>query len=143
MDMDKQNEFRKYAVHHLGMSGNTNGPHLHFTVYRGSKILENKVDPFGWQGNFEDPWGSKSNYLLDLSTPNLNSEVTLNQTTAYSLENIETKFDSIANDSIYHLTFYPITPIFDRLNFKYKDNTSYKIGLNNLLNEKVVFVFKI
>lgn len=122
----------------VGMSGNTNGPHLHFTVYKGSKELNNKVDPFGWLGKFEDPWVSKSSYLWETSIPNLNQEINLNKVTNISNDSIDLKLDLLADENTYHLTFYPISPIFDKNNFKYREDTSYKLEISNLLNEKVI-----
>ena len=122
----------------VGMSGNTNGPHLHFTTYKGSKILDNKVDPFGWQGSFEDPWKTKSTYLWSSELSKLNQELNLNKVNIISNDHLELKLNQIANDNFYHLTFVPLAPVFDRANFKYKENTSYKLEMSNLLNEKVV-----
>jgi murein DD-endopeptidase MepM/ murein hydrolase activator NlpD len=55
----------------LGYSGNTgcsNGPHLHFSVYRKVSQEWLPVDPFGWNGAGADPWaehpkGLESVYL--------------------------------------------------------------------------------
>lgn len=50
------------AGQRLGLSGRTgctNGPHLHFSVFRLSHINNGRavaVDPFGWQGSGPDPW---------------------------------------------------------------------------------------
>ncbi len=122
----------------VGMSGNTNGPHLHFTIYKGKKELINKVDPFGWYGSFPDPWGTKSRYLWDLNLSKLNQEINLNTSNYISNNNLELKLDLISNQNTYHLTFYPAAPVFDRINFKYKERTSYKLEMKNLLNEKVI-----
>ena len=122
----------------VGMSGNTNGPHLHFTVYKGNKTLDNKVDPYGWLGIFTDPWKRKSNYLWDVRLSKLNLEVNLNQSNYISNNHLELKLDQISNQNTYHLTFIPIAPIFDQINFKYKENSSYKLEMSNLMNEKVI-----
>lgn len=77
----------------VGMSGNTNGPHIHFSVFKDEN--ENGtfsddypyglVDPLGWEGENTDPWteytnsngtkhGAKSyNLFLSRAAPVLNS----------------------------------------------------------------------
>lgn len=122
----------------VGMSGNTNGPHLHFTVYKGKKELNNKIDPFGWNGNFEDPWVKKSVYLWDEVPKPLNQVVKGNQNNQIYGNNLELKLDLISDENSYHLTLYPVAPIFNKNNFKYKEYTSYKMNLSDLLNENVV-----
>jgi len=126
------------VIGRVGMSGNTNGPHLHFTVYQGNKELNNKVDPFGWMGEFDDPWVKKSNYLWEVNPQNLNQEINLNSQNLFSNNRLDLKLDLITNQNTYHLTFFPIAPIFDRNNFKYKENTSHQLNISNLLNEKVI-----
>ncbi|MDC0449006.1 peptidoglycan DD-metalloendopeptidase family protein [bacterium] len=58
----------------VGMTGNTDGPHLHFTVKKDNTV----TDPYGWQTNtYIDPWsqfesenilGTTSAYLWELDT---------------------------------------------------------------------------
>ena len=122
----------------VGMSGNTNGPHLHFTVYKGNKTLENKVDPYGWQSQKPDPWeatGAVSKYLWkDKHVP---SSIQLN---TINLNSIDYKNLKISNSV--DLTNPPINleinkeaPIYDQKNFLYKQGTSYGFRLTNFVGE--------
>lgn len=51
-----------HAGQQIGLSGNTgcsNGPHLHFSVFRLTSTNNGRltpIDPFGWEGPAEDPW---------------------------------------------------------------------------------------
>lgn len=127
----------------VGMSGNTNGPHLHFTVYHGAKELGNKVDPFGWEGNFEDPWSKKSNYLWDMKPNSLSQYLNLDVEKNISSPYFNLRINQVSDNNTYHLSFYPIAPVLNKANFKYKEQTSYKLSLKNLLNEKVIGFAKI
>ena len=45
----------------LGISGNTgnsSGPHLHFTLLNALKRSDNKINPYGWLSASQDPWGN-------------------------------------------------------------------------------------
>ncbi len=50
----------------VGMTGNTDGPHIHFSVFQDSnnndsfedEIPYGVVDPLGWEGKLTDPWES-------------------------------------------------------------------------------------
>jgi hypothetical protein len=113
------------------MSGNTNGPHLHFTTYKGDKTLKNKVDPFGWDSSITDPWeifGSKSSYLWNLKNniQNIQANPTKNYTTAIGKLSIEL----LNLNSIFipiNIEVEAVPPIYDLKNFKYKSNTSYQL----------------
>lgn len=53
----------------VGMTGNTNGPHIHFSVFKDSnsngsfndEIPYGVTDPLGWEGETVDPWSVWSN----------------------------------------------------------------------------------
>lgn len=52
----------------IGSTGNSTGTHLHFGVYfdknqDGRWVPNEVVDPYGWQADFQDPWGIQSAYL--------------------------------------------------------------------------------
>ena len=135
----------------VGMSGNTNGPHLHFTLYKGARELQNKVDPFGWRGNFIDPWttynftnsskivsGTKSTYLWEHQNPIYNLQVNLNDINIFSDENIGLTLENVKDPNTYHLKSYRNSPIYDLNNYKYLPNTSYNFETTDLENNKTL-----
>jgi murein DD-endopeptidase MepM/ murein hydrolase activator NlpD len=115
----------------VGMSGNTNGPHLHFTTYKGDKTLKNKVDPFGWDSSIADPWetfGSKSSYLWNLKN-NIQS-IQANPTKNYVTTIDKLSIELLNLNSIFvpiNIEVEAVPPIYDLKNFKYKSNTSYQL----------------
>jgi hypothetical protein len=119
----------------VGMSGNTNGPHLHFTTYKGSKILNNKVDPFGWFGSFTDPWSSQSAYLWKIKPEKLNYQLNLSRANQINVGTISIINNLNISSVPTNLTINKIPPIFDFKNYLYKENTSYQFGISNFLNE--------
>ncbi len=125
----------------LGMSGNTSGPHLHFTTYLGAKELKNKVDPFGWSPTTTDPWelvGSKSQYLWNLKN-NINSKQ-LNQTKNFStsFEKLNIELINLTYENLpINLEFEAIPPIYDLTNYKYKNNTSYLLTSFDLESKSI------
>jgi murein DD-endopeptidase MepM/ murein hydrolase activator NlpD len=143
----------------VGMSGNTSGPHLHFVVYKGSRELQNKVDPFGWQANFTDPWsvydfsfngktlkGSKSFYLWKDSV-SYQSKV-LSQTTGQEIGNksFNIAIGQSTSPEPTIITYVPVPPVYDQKNYLYQSNTSFnyqnKDYFNNIVQRKGVIAFK-
>jgi murein DD-endopeptidase MepM/ murein hydrolase activator NlpD len=126
----------------VGMSGNTSGPHLHFTVYKGTKDLPYKTDPFGWEGNFEDPWiqyGVKSDYLWEIK----NKEIVLQKNAEifdyYDFEHLTLVLYPFEVNLPVNLYIKNIPPVYDFNNFKYIPNTSYQTKTETLLNHEANF----
>jgi len=140
----------------VGMSGNTSGPHLHFVVYKGTRELQNKVDPFGWQANFTDPWsvykfnfygkelqGSKSIYLWKEKVSYQNKVLG-----SLTNETLDEKYFKILTQSgtnpVQKLISYSHTPpIYDQKNFIYRSNTSFTYTTTDLLNNQISNLSKI
>lgn len=140
----------------VGMSGNTSGPHLHFVVYKGTRELQNKVDPFGWQANFVDPWstykftfggkelqGSKSIYIwkdrvnYQNKVLSSNQEETLDETYFSILSRKETN----PNQKLISYSHTP--PVYDQKNYQYRSNTSFSYLTSDLNNNLVSNVAQI
>jgi murein DD-endopeptidase MepM/ murein hydrolase activator NlpD len=134
----KTTVIKNQKIGKVGMSGNTNGPHLHFTTYKGNKILNNKVDPFGWFGSFTDPWSSQSTYLWKIKPEILSYQLNLSRANQINVGTISLVNNLNINAVPINLTINKIPPIFDFKNYLYKENTSYQFGLNNFLNEAQV-----
>ncbi len=49
-----------------GTTGNSTGPHLHFSVHQLIGGVYRSVDPFGWKGGYADPWTSATSVYLFL-----------------------------------------------------------------------------
>ena len=131
----KTTVIKNQKIGKVGMSGNTNGPHLHFTTYKGSKILNNKVDPFGWFGSFTDPWSSQSAYLWKIKPEKLNYQLNLSRANQINVGTISIINNLNISSVPTNLTINKIPPIFDFKNYLYKENTSYQFGISNFLNE--------
>ena len=119
----------------VGMSGNTNGPHLHFTTYKGTKNLNNKVDPFGWFGNFTDPWSTQSNYLWKIKPEKLSYQLNLSKANQINIESVSIVNNLNISSAPTNLIVNKVPPVFDSNNYIYKENTSYQFGIYTFLGE--------
>ena len=119
----------------VGMSGNTNGPHLHFTTYKGTKNLNNKVDPFGWFGNFTDPWSTQSNYLWKIKPEKLSYQLNLSKANQINIESVSIVNNLNISSAPSNLIVNKVPPVFDSNNYIYKENTSYQFGIYTFLGE--------
>jgi len=132
---------RGQRIGKVGMSGNTNGPHLHFTTYQGAKELKNKVDPFGWSSSKTDPWeliGSKSQYLWNLKNNISSKQVNQTKNFSTSFEKLNIELINLTNQSMpINLEFEVLPPIYNVKNYKYKSNTSYLITSFDLESKNI------
>jgi len=134
----------------VGLSGNTSGPHLHFTTYLGDKLLNNKVDPFGWKSIDKDPWeliGSKSNYLWSTNEAIYSNQFDPNNNNKFNTGQVGFE---IINFPFYSFPLSIETthtpPIYDQANYLYKPTTSYLInGLDfegNTIPQSILGIIK-
>jgi murein DD-endopeptidase MepM/ murein hydrolase activator NlpD len=126
----------------VGMSGNTSGPHLHFTTYKGLKNLQNKVDPFGWEGNFTDPWinlGTKSDYIWDFKNQENVVQKVPQNFDFFDYEYLTLISNPINSKVPLNIYIKPTPPIFDTKNYTYIPNTSYEVKTQNFINETLNF----
>lgn len=124
----------------VGMSGNTNGPHLHFTVYKGSKVLENKLDPFGWNSKNLDPWeiiGTKSKYLWNQKPKPESKQINLSKENIFQNQNLLITNKIVSKKQPLNFEITKNSPIFDQKNFLYLKDTSYNLKLTNFEIEQL------
>jgi murein DD-endopeptidase MepM/ murein hydrolase activator NlpD len=114
----------------VGMSGNTSGPHLHFTAYFGDKLLNNKIDPFGWNAKFTDPWseiGSTSYYLWKNKVTGNTFQLDPKVPKKIIIEKLSldiSNYSFLTNPISLEIEKTP--PIYDSKNYLYISNSSYK-----------------
>ena len=131
----KTTVIKNQKIGKVGMSGNTNGPHLHFTTYKGTKNLNNKVDPFGWFGNFTDPWSTQSSYLWKIKPEKLSYQLNLSKANQINIESVSIVNNLNISSAPSNLIVNKVPPVFDSNNYIYKENTSYQFGIYTFLGE--------
>lgn len=127
----------------IGTSGNTTGPHLHFSIKRlNVSEPENRIDPFGWQAPLiNDPWetfswtdtqgyhkGSKSPYLWKF---NPKTEALSNKQVIIDRNSHEQNFTVFIEPYT-----YPKVPITQN-KLTYITGTSMLINLYNILGQEI------
>jgi len=126
----------------VGMSGNTSGPHLHFTTYKGLRNLQSKVDPFGWEGNFTDPWvnlGTKSDYIWDFKNDEKVVQKDPKQFDFFDFKYLTLTSNPLESNVPLNIYLKPTPPVYDLKNYTYISNTSYEIKTQNFVNESQNF----
>ncbi len=147
----------------VGMTGNTNGPHLHFAVIKDSDLdntfhdetPQGKIDPFGWNNQFlEDPrplftWsdthgthnGVHSSYIWKTSINE--SEVYVNDTSQTLVhENTTLKINTPDSDLSTALTYliqnyiHPVIPEVQK-HLKYITNTSILVTARDHFGNRI------
>ncbi len=127
----------------VGMSGNTSGPHLHFSVEKtNAPNPENRIDPFGWKNKFlKDHW--EDYFWVDILGNHLGSK-------SLNLWKVDTKYNFLNNKQLilennsseHNFTifiepyFYPKVPITQN-KLTYITGTSMLINAYNMLGQKI------
>jgi murein DD-endopeptidase MepM/ murein hydrolase activator NlpD/photosystem II stability/assembly factor-like uncharacterized protein len=137
----------------VGMTGNTTGPHLHFSVLKDLNNNQNflddwpsgLVDPYGWQNpQFPDPWplwtwqdtlgthkGSNSFYMWKKPLSKTVSYINREETSQITLDNMTLKLDTDASEEQLTILIRPYSA--PRLNSTYK-GLAYVSGTSVLIS---------
>jgi murein DD-endopeptidase MepM/ murein hydrolase activator NlpD len=135
----------------VGMTGNTNGPHLHFEVLKNGLYPDGLVDPYGWlNSEIPDPWpfftwqdplgqhrGTESLYLWNGEPSNLSKLVVGSGSLTLDNKVISWNNSSSPSQTIFLKNYFqPIIPKIQE-NLIYLSNSSILLDAYDFLGEKI------
>lgn len=139
-------------IGYVGMTGNTTGPHIHFSLIKNQNanntyyddFPDGLVDPFGWQNkSYNDPWngyswtdairthiGSKSFYLWEKNLKTGES-ILNNKSSVINQEGVSVNLaeNTTQKSGIFYLIF---TPFMDFLNLKWLKGFGVVLGASDV-----------